>query len=267
MSGWVAGAVAFSAAVGSQASKSAANTQAKAQEQAAQTQQNMFNTINAQEQPFMQAGYGATTALNQLLGTGPTVVDMNGIPNNIGKVGSTGLPSGYLTQTFNPTQDQLNNYPGYQFALKTGGQAVRNQDTPGVGALSGPALKDLTSFNVGMANQNYSNYFNQFQQQQNNIFARLSGIAGLGQNAASNTGTAGTSLGTGIAQAQAAAGGSQAAGTVGAANALGGAAVPLAYLMSGNSSGNYGGNYISPSDLSTQSNIAASNIASGAAGI
>jgi len=57
----------------------------------------------------------------------------------------------------------------------------------------------------------------------------------LGQNAATNVGTAGTALGTGIAQAGAAAGASQAAGTVGAANALGGAAVPLAYLMSGNS--------------------------------
>ena len=222
---WMAGAILGSSLIGAVSSNSAANTQASAQDQAAQTQQNMFNTINAQEQPFIQAGYGATTTLSQLLGTAP------GTP-------SSGGANGSLTQSFNPTQDQLNNYPGYQFALNTGAQATRNADTPGVGALSGPALKDLTAFDVGAASQNYQNYFNNTQTQQNNIFARLSGIAGLGQNAASNVGTSGTSLGTGIAQAGAAAGASQAAGTVGAANALGGSAVPLAYLMSGN----YGSN-------------------------
>jgi hypothetical protein len=136
----------------------------------------------------------------------------------------TSLPGGYLNQTFNPTQAQLNNYPGYQFALQTGGQAVRNADTPGIGALSGAALKDLTNFNVGTANQYYGQYFNQFQTQQNNIFNRLSSIASLGQNAAGNLGNNGAQLGTGIAQAQAAAGGSQAAGQVGIANALSGGA-------------------------------------------
>ena len=251
---WVAGAILGSSLIGASSSKSAANTQAGAQEQAAQTQQQMFNTINSQEQPFMQAGYGATTTLNQLLGTAP------GTP-------SSGGANGSLTQPFNPSMSQLENYPGYQFALKTGGQAIRNADTPGVGALSGPALKDLMGFNQGLATQTYQNYFNNTQTQQQNIFSRLSNIANLGQNAASNVGQQGANLGTGIAQAQAAAGGSRAAGTVGAANALGGAAVPLAYLMSGNSSANYGGNYISPSDLSAQSNIAAGNIASGAAGI
>jgi len=249
---WVAAAIAGSAVLGYMGSKSAANTQAGAQEQAAATQQQMFNTINAQEQPFMQAGYGATTKLADLLGTS-------------GNKGASGY--GSLTQPFNPSMSQLESYPGYQFALKTGGQAVRNADTPAVGALSGPALKDLMGFNQGLATQTYQNYFNNTQTQQQNIFSRLSNIANLGQNAASNVGQQGANLGTGIAQAQAAAGGSQAAGTVGAANALGGAAVPLAYLMSGNSSANYGGNYISPSDLSAQSNIAAGNIASGAAGI
>lgn len=218
---WVAGAILGSSLLSSSASQSAADTQASSQQQAAATQQQMFNTINQNEQPFMQAGVGATQTLSQLLGTAP------GTP-------SSGGANGSLTQPFNPTQDQLNNYPGYQFALQTGAQATRNADTPGMGALSGAALKDLTNFDVGAASQNYQNYFNNTNTQQNNIFARLSGIAGLGQNAASNVGTSGTSLGTGIAQAQAAAGGSQAAGIVGSANALSGSAVPLAYLMSGN---------------------------------
>ncbi len=219
---WIAAAIGGGALIGALGANSAANTQANAQMQAAGIQQGMFNTINQQEQPFMQAGYNATTALNQLLGTA------SGAPQ-----GMNGLPNGYLTQTFDPTQQQMDQYPGYQFALQTGGQAVRNADTPGVGALSGPALKDLMNFNVGTANQYYNQYYNQFQQQQNNIFSRLSGIAGLGQNAASNVGTSGTNLGTGIAQAVAGAGASQAAGTLGATQSIANSAIPLGYLMNG----------------------------------
>lgn len=222
---WVATAIVGGAVIGAVGSGLAANTQASAQRQAANTQAGMFNTIVGQEQPFLKAGYGATSALNELLGTAPGT-------GAGGTAAGTGLPAGYLTQTFNPTQEQLNSYPGYQFALQTGSQAVRNADTPGVGSLSGPALKDLMSFQTGLANTYYGQYFNQFQTQQQNIFNRLNAIAGLGQNAAGNLGNAGTQLGTGIAQAQAGAGASQAGGIVGATNAIGGSGIPLAYLMS-----------------------------------
>lgn len=205
------------AAIGAGGSIIAGQEQAGGQEQAANTQAGMFNTIVGQEQPFLQAGYGAESDLQKLLGL------TKGAP-------SGGLPNGYLTEQFAPTQAQLNAYPGYQFALQTGGQATRNADTPGVGALSGQALKDLTNFNVGTANTYYGNYFNQFQQQQNNIFNRLSGIAGLGQNAAGNLGNAGTQLGTGIAQAQAGAAASQAGGIVGATNNIGNG-IGLQYLL------------------------------------
>ncbi len=218
--GFVAGA-----AIGAIGSMASASTQAGAQEQAANTQAGMFNTVVGQEQPFLQGGYGAEGALNRLLGTAP------------GSVGA--LPNGFLTQTFNPTMQQLESYPGYQFQLQQGGQAVRNADTPGVGALSGPALKDLMSFNQGLAASNYQNYFDQFQTQQNNIFSRLSSIAQMGQNAAANLGTAGTQLGTGIAQAQAAAGGSMASGMASAAGGFANS-IPLAYMMAGNGGGSGG---------------------------
>ncbi len=230
--GWAAAAVIGGAAIGAIGSSVAAGKQASGQQAAAATQQQMFNTINSQEQPFMQAGVGATSRLSQLLGTAKDD-------------GSGGY--GSLTSSFTP-QDYLNNQdPGYQFQLQTGGQALRNADTPGVGSLSGAALKDLMSFNQNMAATGYQNAFNRFQTQQNNIFGRLSGIAGLGQNAASNTGTAGTALGQGIGQAQAAAAGSSAAGIIGATNSIGQAAVPLAYL-SGQSSGNN-----NPSNWDTES--------------
>lgn len=236
----IGGATIGSALLGADASKSAADTQASAQQQAAQTQLQMFNTINGQEQPFMQAGYGATTALNQLLGLAP---------------GNSGnLPNGYLTQSMAPFDaNTVTNSPGYQFAMKQGMQGVLNADTPAVGALSGPALSDLTKFASGTAAQYYNDYFNQYntsfnQQQtaQNNIFSRLSGLAGLGQNAASNTGTAGTQLGTGASQAIAAAGGSQAAGTIGAANALSGGISSAGNIISLNNLLGSGGGFSNP---------------------
>jgi hypothetical protein len=220
---WVATAVIGSAVLGAGTAVYEGNKQSNAQKNAAAQQQKTFGTITQNSQPFMQAGYGATDTLSQLLGTSGTAGSE--------VAGTGGLKNGYLTSQFAPTQDQLNQYPGYQFALQTGGQAVRNADTPGVGALSGAALKDLTNFNVGTANQYYGQYFNQDQTQKNNIFNRLSSIAGLGQSAAAGVGNSGTQLGIGSAQAGAAAGASQAAGGVGASNALTGGANTFAGLQ------------------------------------
>jgi len=207
----VAAAILGASAIGAVGSNMAAGKQADAQQQASQTQADMFNKINGQEQPFMKAGVDATDSLSQLLG-------MSGTAGS--KVGNTGLDQGSLNKSFTPEDFKANKDPGYDFQLQQGANAIRSQDSPGAGALSGSALKDLMGFNQGMASTGYQNAFNRFQTQQNNIFGRLSGIAGLGQNAASNTGVAGTQLGIGMGQAQAAAGASQAGGIVGATNSM-----------------------------------------------
>lgn len=211
--GWVA---LGSAVIGAVGSMSAADTQASAANKATDAANARYAQVQKNSQPFMDAGYGATSTLTQLLGT-------SGAPGS-DVAGTGGLKNGYLTSQFAPTQDQLNKYPGYQFALQQGGQAVRNADTPGVGALSGAALKDLTNFNVGTANQYYGQYFNQDQTQKNNIFNRLSSIAGLGQSASAGVGNSGTQLGQTAAQSTAAAGAASASGILGATNAAAGGA-------------------------------------------
>lgn len=218
--------IAAAAVVGAVGSSIAADKQASGQQAAANTQRDMFNTINQQEQPFIQGGYGAETTLQQLMGQSPAT-------GAGGNAQGTNLPGGYLTQTFNPTQDQLEKYPGYQFQLDQGKLALQSANSATGSAISGPAMKDLMSFNQGLAGANYGNYFNQFQTQQNNIFNRLNSIATLGQNAASNVGTSGTQLGTGIAQAQAGAAASQAGGIVGASNSIG-QGIMMSNLMKGN---------------------------------
>jgi hypothetical protein len=181
----------------------------------------MFNKLQANQQPYMDAGGKSLNAAMYGLGAG-------------GDPGTTGVTQGQFSKGFSPTDFTNNLDPGYKFQLDTGGQAIRNADTPTQGALSGSSLKDLMSFNSGLASTGYQNAFNRFNTTQNNIFGRLSGIAGLGQNAAANTGNNGTTLGTGIAQSQAAQGAATAGGQVGVANALGGNATSLGYLMSGN---------------------------------
>lgn len=222
--GWGAG-LAIAAGVGAVGAVAAGSIQAGGQKAAARTQADMFNVVNQQEQPFIQPGYNAETTLSELEGlSAPTGAN--------GTATGTNLPGGYLTQTFNPTQQDLEKYPGYKFQLDQGDLALQNANSVGGSALSGAALKSLMTFNQGLAASNYNSYFNQFQTQQNNIFNRLSGIASLGQNAASNVGNAGTTLGTGIAQAQAGAAGSIAGGVVGASNSIGNSAA-LASLMNG----------------------------------
>jgi hypothetical protein len=195
-------------AISGSAAQSAAQTQAGAAENAQGISEAEFNTITAQQQPFMQAGYGALNALNQGLGIGTANPSQQ----------AQGVGFGSLTQPFTAQNFQQLS-PAYQFQLQQGQQGVLNSDSPSAGALSGSALKDLTGYNQSMANTSFYNAFNQYQTQQGNIYSRLSNIANLGQNAAANTGQAGTALAGQAAQSATNVGTALAGGTVGAANA------------------------------------------------
>jgi hypothetical protein len=224
--------IAWAAAIGVAGSLASSAIQAGGQQTAADTQTGMFNTIVGQEQPFISAGGSASKTLSELTGGAPAT-------GAGGTAAGTGLPGGYLTQTFDPTQANLENYPGYKFQLDQGDLALNSANSAGGSALSGPALKSLMTFNQGLAASNYQNYFNQFQTQQNNIFNRLNGIATMGQNAAGNLGTNSATLGSGIASAQASAAGSIAGGIAGASNNIG-QSILLSNLMN-NGGGGTGG--------------------------
>ena len=216
---WVAAAIGGAAVVNYFGQQQAAGTQANALNNSTNMQGSLINTIQAQNQPFVNAG---TTSLNSL---------MYGLGQGGAAPAGGGITSGQFTQGFTP-QDLTNGLsPAYDFQKQQGMQGVTNGDTPAQGALSGGTLKDLTTFNQNLASTSYQNAFNNWNTTQNNIFSRLSGIAGLGQASANNTAAAGTNLGTGMAQSNAAAGAATAGGIVGGANALSGAAVPLAYMM------------------------------------
>lgn len=69
--GWVAAATVVGGAISAHGATSAADTQAAAANRSADISQAQFNTMNSQEQPYREAGYGAQSQLNYLLGIGP----------------------------------------------------------------------------------------------------------------------------------------------------------------------------------------------------
>jgi hypothetical protein len=220
----IAGGAIVGGLIQGNAAESAAQTQANAAMNAQQISQNEFNTITGQEKPFMQGGYGAMSALEYGLGTGP---------NTSTAKGGTGLGYGSLTTPFT-TDNWKQLSPMYNFDVQQGRQGVLNQDASQQGSLSGSAAKDLINYNQGAANQSFGQAFNQYQTQQGNIFNRLSTIATLGQNAAANTGYQGTALAGQQATAAQNIGTSLAGGTVGAANAYSGAlSSAMPWLQSG----------------------------------
>lgn len=241
---WIAVAVGGASLIGGlmqgSAASSAANTQAAAANYAADIGRQEFNTITAQEQPYMTAGYGSLGQLNYLLGIGtPGSAGANADFNSLtGKYtpgisptasSSTAGSYGSLLQPF--TMDTWRSLsPQYGFQLQQGQQGVLNGEAAGSGALSGAAQKDLMDYNQNLANTSFSNAFNMYQTQQGNIYQRLAGLTQLGQAAAANTGQQGTALTGQIGQSITNAGSAQAAGQIGAANAYSGALNNMSYI-------------------------------------
>ena len=195
--GWVAAAAAIAGAlITSSSASDAASQQSSAANSAAQTQLQMFNTINNQQAPWRQAG---VSSLNDIATLQPQ-----------------------FQHQFNASDLNANMAPNYAFQLAQGQGAEKNAANLQTGLVSGNAMKGLEDYTQGTAQNAYQNAFNNYNTNQTNIFNRLSSIAGMGQTATNNTGTAGTTLAGNQGSAQMASGYYQGQGTVNSANALSG---------------------------------------------
>lgn len=97
---WVAIAVGVgSAVVGAGASVAGSKKQADASKKGAATQLQMFDTLNKQQQPYIQSGYGALGKLNTLLGLGG-----GGAPH------SAMMPNAMPNKTIMPVQQNMQTY-------------------------------------------------------------------------------------------------------------------------------------------------------------
>ena len=222
---------------GGQSKANAATQAAQIQAQAAQQGINTIGGIQQQQTanqtPFMQAGQ---MSLQQL---------MSGLSNGtFGKAAAT--PAAFQA----PTLAQAQATPGYQFTSTQGTNAILKGASAAGGAISGGTLKSLDQFNTGLANNTYSNVFNQalqgYQAQLQGYGAQLAGnqqaynqLFAPSQLGASSAGNLNSSLGQdagAIADLYGQQGNAQAAGIIGSTNAsVGGYQTGLAQLLGPNS--------------------------------
>ncbi len=193
---WVAVAIGGGAVLGYMgtreqvgAAREAGSQQLAATKYAADLQREMFDIINKQQTPYREAGYGASTRINEL------------------------LPG--LTKPV--SREELLGMPGFQTAIEQGTGAARQTMNVGGGGsnVDRAAQKFAIDYTVSQA-------MPQVLAQRQNIYNTLAGIAGIGQTAQGQT----TNLASNVAGniGQAAIGGASAigAGMIGSANALAG---------------------------------------------
>jgi hypothetical protein len=200
----VAGAGLAGAAISSGASKSAADTQAQAANNASQLQWQQFQQMQQNLQPYMQLGTNA----------------IPGLQSQLGKLGG-------MNFSFNPTEQQLENTPGYQFTLQQGLKGINNSLAAQGLNLSGAQAKAVSQFTTGLADQTYQQQYQNALQNfmtnygvQSDQYNRQSGLVGLGQNAAAGVGNAGLQTASQAGNFLTSGANAQAAGMIGSANAI-----------------------------------------------
>ena len=190
-----------------------------------------YNKSMGFQVPYQSAGANAINQIGSMSTGDYTQYDMNGNPTG------TGTGSGYLQHQFNKDDLAAGLAPNYDFMLQQGQNVNQRAANVGGGALSGNTLQGLQNYTQNYAGTAYQNAFTNYQQQRQNIYGNLAGIAGMGQ--AANTGAVGaannyatntTNLTTGLAQANAAATIGQAQNTGNTISNLGNTAV-LASLL------------------------------------
>lgn len=239
-----------SAYMESSAAGKAADTQASAAEQAAQLQhedsqdalnfqKQEWNTQQANEAPWLNAGKQGLTNLQSLLSTP-----------------GSGLLTPW-TQTFQaPTSVTEANDPGFQFREQQGEGALENSAAAKGGLLSGNTLEAQQQYGQDFASNEYNNVYsramnqyelgyNQFENNNTNEFNRLAALSGIGQTAATTLGSEGQAASSNVGNIDLTSGAQQgadlnnaaaatASGYVGSANAwsggLGGATSNLSQL-------------------------------------
>ena len=242
-----AGGGILSGLLGSNASKSAGAQSAAAANNATALNSRIYDQTTNALAPYVTQGRHALDTLDSSMGWWASPQN-SGLPTNL----PTNIPT--VPGQINMDQATLERTPGYQFNLAQGLKGVTNSSAARGLASSGAALKGAANYVTGLADSTYQNQYNnayqqsqaqfgnqqtvfgdqqtQFGDQMNlwnadqtnktNFVNRLLGLAGIGENAGAQTGSAGATAGANAGNAIMAAGNAQAAGTTGSASALAG---------------------------------------------
>ena len=124
---------------------------------------------------------------------------------------AAGTPEGFgsLMQSFG--DDQFKEDAGYQFRLDEGNKAIERQLAAQGKTYSPEAAKALMGYNQGMGSQEYANAYSRYNADQGNIYNRLAGISGMGQQEVAGANALGTNYAGQVGQTNASLANAQAA--------------------------------------------------------
>lgn len=293
----VAAAMVGAAVVGAAASSSASSKAAKSQragaDAATQSQEDMYYQTREDQAPWRDTGLGALGQINRGLGAAPQAVesyeairqrlapnyattDGNGVNDaaldaaakyelNLQtqrksqmEASGSGTALGDFNRDFTLADFQKD--PGYDFRLNQGLDAVQGSRAARGSMLSGSTLKALSDYGSDYASSEYGKAYDRFNNDRAQRFNRLATVAGIGQTATNNVGTAGANAANNISSNQIGAANAQAAGYVGQANALNGGLSNLQSLYQLNQMNNRGtSGYTSSYSINGGSGLTANN--------
>ena len=192
--------------LGGSAAKKAAKIQAASAAADRALQEKMFNTQNALQEPFRQAGL---TNQNELL-------------RQFGLSGDkTSAGYGNMLRDFGASDFQAD--PGYAFRLSEGLKAQDRTAAARGGLISGAALKAAQGYGQNMASQEYQNAYDRYNTNRNTRYTMLTGQQAVGQKATNAQQMAAGDYATNAGNSIMNAGNARASGYMGQANAWGGA--------------------------------------------
>jgi len=160
-----------------QAAREANETTKDAATAALEENRRQYNQTRSDILPTIERGNLAGNRLQELMGLGA----------NTGAAGY-----GYLAQRF--TGEDVANDPGYQFGLREGQRGLDNSAAARGGYYSGAQLKAASRYNSDYAGTKFNDAYNRWNNDQTNLFNRYSGVAGSGQQAATQVGQQGQQM-------------------------------------------------------------------------
>jgi hypothetical protein len=234
----VGGASLLGGILGSRSARGAAQEQSRAAEVAAQAQlqasresnqlvRDMYQTNLGLQAPGIRTGQLALSALSSGLGLGPVQAQQQPGMGGGAPIGATqeelasaGQPfAGRLSETFKPSA--LTQDPSYQFRLTEGLRAIQARGAATGMLQTGQGLRDISDYGQASASQEYGSAYDRFMRNQEALYSRLSGLAGIGQQATGSATAAGAQAAQNIGQ-------TTVAGTTAASEQLTGAAAARA---------------------------------------
>jgi hypothetical protein len=127
----------------------------------------------------------------------------------VGQAGSEGLIGNqdYFNRQFTNADLNSNLAPNYAFQLQQGQMANQRAANMGGGSLGGNALRGLQDYTQNYAGNAYQNAFTNFQNQRQNIYNTLSGMANIGTTSGGQLASLGNTLGGNLGSLSSAYGG------------------------------------------------------------